>query len=588
MTIKCEYTLELTLQGPFITQASGTLAWGVDSAMLRYRDQPVISGSLIRGYLREAMQSISSCLNQRKQAKHSDDVSTSMNQWFGTKSVAGSFEPLRANVMFDLFWVLQDKEQFVSGIHRSRIKVGENQKVEDGALQVIEDCFPAGTEPTFVGVLKAKFASQKEQQLFEKLIKMALEMIPAMGSFKGIGFGRLLNAELKSRSLRDKTWLDDSELQGDETRIKLSFTPDRPFCLGRPRRPDSNRIVSDEVITGNVIKALLADSLRDDLAAFNALSISHCEPVTLEKQQPLKSLVPLSIAVDVGVKPPIVYDMATLAGDQQFSGELAFQSDWKPPHWDAVNAELGYQVSESDEQDTQLKKLLLVRTEIDTKSQVSAKSALFTLECIDPIGFEWQGVIDLNGVDHSQRGDFLQKLRQHLKSNELTGVGKTKAALGQIRLTPLENLSTRTVQEGDEIVIILTSQARLFRSGFERDETPATAKTLYEEYWNSVSDGAVSLVRFFAKQTRRGGEYHARRFQKGQAYSPEWLTEEGSVFVLKVTDATKVNPALATWINSGLPVSQSQDKKPVTWQETPYLPEHGFGQIIVSECGGQS
>ncbi|WP_298623105.1 hypothetical protein [uncultured Zoogloea sp.] len=80
-----------------------------------------------------------------------------------------------------------------------------------------------------------------------------------------------------------------------------------------------------------------------------------------------------------------------------------------------------------------------------------------------------------------------------------------------------------------------------------------------------------------------GGTYLHRRHlaQRQHAYRPLVLTEPGSVFVLKVVDAA-ARPLLARWQRHGLPLpTKVAAEHGSAWQDHPYLPQNGYGEIAI-------
>ena len=104
---------------------------------------------------------------------------------------------------------------------------------------------------------------------------------------------------------------------------------------------------------------------------------------------------------------------------------------------------------------------------------------------------------------------------------------------------------------------------------------------LYSDYWQQHSDNGLSLVRYFAQQKRYGGEYAKRHYQQAQPYAPEWLTEAGSVFVLRVANEYGLR-CLKAWQQQGLPAASDSDGQSPTWKTTAYLPENGYGEICMN------
>ncbi len=606
------YELQLTFCGPLISQAAGTLSFGVDSAMLRDdQGKPALNGSLVRGNIREAMLLFAAELEVMGNHKISQKT---VHDWFGRGSSNDlnedkGFEPGTAKVAFDFLWRLSAGSEHKDDQYRSRISIeAETGKVKQGHLQVIEDCFPPGSQPVFNGYVRAVLGNEQEADKFQRLLEMALDYIPAMGSFKGIGFGRLKEFKVLPLATADcaEQGSVDDQLSGDEVHIGFAFTPDRAFCLGKPRLPDSNRIVSDDIISGNVIKALLANAIEqekgkpieqegkkpDDLQ-FDRWQISHCLPVHHSIRERLHRIIPLSVAITGKNKDkkPLFQDLCRIslqdAVQQPWETAPKFQPDWKgkDDYWKAINYPIpacddGQQAPDSP------KRRLQVRTAIKSETQTAEESQLFSMECVVPDHFVWRGNINLQDVDDSKRADALRAIRA--VAGKLSGLGKTKANLTQVALYPQafskpEGSDTQvSVTQGDQVVLTLLTAARLFERGWERKDAAQTAEHLYQHYWREVSEGSLDLHNFFAQQHMQGGAYHYHRFQSKDGcldYMPEWLTNAGSVFVLKVNDKEKAQQFLNDWLQQGLPVPEGDS---ITWEDSPYLPEHGFGEIAVN------
>ena len=568
------YCLELTFAGPLLSQASGTLRMGMDTAMQRDSEGfPVLNGSLIRGNIRDALQKFASTLKAAN--SQSALLEKSVKCWFGIES--SEFEPERAKVQFDFFWRLQNTD-IAQEAQRTRIQMDSNGRVKDGALQVLEDCFPLGTTPVFAGKLRGQFAGgEAEAQQFEKLLKMALQYIPAMGSLKGIGFGRLLKATLSESEAETGSVGELPMLVNDC--FGLQFTFDRPFCIGKPRTPDSNRIESEEVIPGQVLKAIIAQQYGDDRArlqaelCFDALIFSHFVPAPKESGMRTPP-IPLSLAfVD-----DVLHDFSV--NNIQGKRAPAFKPDWKSEK--AANKQLNRKADSP-------KRLLLVRTGIDAKTQTASEGQLFSLECVDPSEFVWCGNISLANVPADKHATVLQHLHDCLM-NGLYGIGKTKAAVSElVYKSPFAYVSDEAKSRALSTTITLTlmTSARLFPLGWERQNPDQTARELYQDYWHGISGGSLELNKFFAQQERVGGAYHYHRFQRkqGNDYSPEWLTAAGSVFVLQVKDTAKAKQQIEQWLREGLPLPQQETdtwKPQERWQKSSYLPEHGYGEVVLN------
>lgn len=576
MTIKY-YQLTLNFAGPLLSQASGALSMGVDTAMQRDTNgMPALNGSAIRGSIRNVLQQFANKLHNEDQLEASVRLQDQIKQWLGYGS--SQFEPNRAQVQFDFFWHLQNSEVLAKK-YRTRIQLDSTGKVKDGALQVLEDCFPLGSKPVFSGKLRCQFNSDTEALQFERWFKMALAYIPAMGSLKGIGFGRLLDFKLShlptptSHSLGTPPALKNAS-------FSITFTLDRPFCIGKPRIPDSNRIVSEDIIPGQVLKALIAQQYAQDQSklvaelCFDQLSVSHFQPMQVtetEQATPanLTPPMPLSLAFVDGM----LCDMSS----QLWRGKQApaFQLDWKPKEQILAANTLEHSFSLP-------KRILLVRTEIDLAKQTAAENKLFSLECINPAGFVWRGTISLARIPKTQQEAVYKQLQRCFESG-LYGLGKTKAQIINLKYTklPFSYPSTSAVSlKKSRITLTLMTAARLFPLGWEQNNPHQSARDLYEAYWQQTSNKSLKLVNFFAQQERLGGAYHYHHFQQKQgSYQPEWLTKAGSVFVLDVMNTPHAESLIHQWLTIGLPILE-QDH--ITWESSPFLPEHGYGAIALN------
>ena len=507
------YRLRLVFAGPLLSRAVGTLGFGVDAAMQRYRGRPVIAGSLVRGNLRHALEHFAEVLGGHAEGT---DLIERSDRWFGIGSREG-FEPARGEVEFHLFWrLVEDPCAPIWAGHRHRITIDpKTGRTKNRHLQLIEDRFGAGASPIFEGDIDARFEDVPDAEAFERWLNKALDYIAGMGALKGIGFGRLEGAEL---IVQERVWSLSNGTRNDPGggRLGIVLHLDRPFCIARPRTPGSNILEGEDHIPGNVIKAVIARALGDDsrrlqeLYAFDRLIVTHARPAAAGR--PSRGVpLPLSLASFEGA----IHDLA-LEGQPMLlkrlnqQGQLryvapAFQPDWKGRDWDAAVARFGASP-------TRPARWLQVRTAIDRTRDIAAQSQLFSQDCVDPCGIIWCADIELSLIEASQRDRVRENLIR-LFQQELIGIGKTKArARVEVWFRPFDG-GGRPEPRGDgRFIVLLRSPARLLpsRLDFTGINTDLSLATLYGQYWFHASGGQLRLEHYFASERRVGGEFHWR------------------------------------------------------------------------------
>jgi len=287
------FTVDIDIAGPWITQATGELEFGVDTGYLRYGSDktvghstnnndtadslPVLPGSLLKGNIRE-------CWDLFQQ--HSNSLTAQVaDRWLGSKEDTDD----RAVAAFDFFWTLKQTPETATGvqnnnrpenIRKHRIAIDDkNGTVKRGALQVIElhNCSDAGNVSSFSGTIRA-FMTDQEAQQFQRWLQRALDYIPALGSLKGIGFGEIVKANVTKDIIAPGL---PSYAFPSSDQIMLTLNLDRPLCVATPHLPNDNRFDSREYIAGNVIKGAVLDQLdkrkvnKTVRAAVAKLGFSH-------------------------------------------------------------------------------------------------------------------------------------------------------------------------------------------------------------------------------------------------------------------------------------------------------------------------
>ncbi len=560
------YRLDLEFAGPLLSKAAGTLAFQVDTAMQRYHRKPVINGSLIRGNLRHALHGFAELLDDK-------GLEGNIVKWFGAASGERGFEPQRGSIDFDFFWKLTEGSA-PEPARRTRIAIEEDTgRAKPQHLQIIEDLFPLGTKPCFRGTITIHYRRGNELREALHWLGRALDYIPAMGSFKGIGFGRLIGWKLEKVKSPSPAMpaLDGAERVG----FRLRF--DTPFCLGRPRTPDSNRIVSSEVVSGNVLKGVLARRFDDNSGklgdiGLDELTITHALPAHSETAaRPLP--MPLSLATLEGGR---VADMACVTDCTTLTLKQAptFAPDWKRDNEERAKT-AWYEGMPTPHKPG---RLLSVRTGIDPKHGVAEEGNLFSQECIDPQHTVWCGDLELTRVPAEKRERLLKLL-----AGPLSGIGKTRAR-AWLSIQPEPFVQPRLPQpfDRDHYLILLVSPARLLPPGLA---IPAInghceLRDAYRNYWQTRVHEDIELLTHFSREQPASDWPHRQRHGSPGKHHTTWLTCPGTVFLLRAKEQAR--QALADALRFGLPASLEADGDEPDWSRTPWLPEHGYGEIVIN------
>jgi len=587
--IKQSYQLVLHLQGPILSQASGTLVFGVDAAMQRYREKPVLNGTQIRGNLRHVLLYFK---NKLPESEHKTRLINYLKNWFpdepqNKEDNTPNYDTHRSTLDFDLFWHTQCAIKSTEKT-RTRIQIDADKgKVKEGALQVVEDLFPSGSRVAFSGRIHARFFSKDEQHQFEAWMAKALQWLGAVGSQKGVGYGRLLDHEF--RSVTQSSSPNPIMLSDNDTRFGIRLHLDRPFCIGRQRSKEDNRIVSHTDIPGQIIKGVIAQQIKerdgindpnalstllDETFAFNDLTFTHAKPVekpSLSRPQ----AIPLNLAkTDKQWQQYTTEDPLNMNWHEMPS----FQPDWKAQDWD--NAEK-FMKSPSTKPD----RYLLVRTAIEPGKNAAKKHALFSLECVDNHGFDWCADVDLSKIKPNMRPTVINNLRI-LMNDGLHGIGKTRARAMISITSPFSSLAPLD-EKATQWQITLQTATRMLPFEIQVPSINGQDKLreYYEKYWHEASNGELTLLNYFAQQKMVGNDYFHHHFRKAnnKSYAPEWLTTAGSVFILQSkpdSEGKKARERLNEWQQSNLPAWESDSDK-AHWKSTVHIPQHGYGEITV-------
>lgn len=581
--------IELIIQAPFISQATSPGSFGIDAVLARTRDdqaRPCIPGTHITGKLRQAWEEFASAL----EGSNDDSLKPpDIPAWLGQGTDTGSWQPSAKRLNLSDFVLDRDAR----GGERYRIRIDEERgAVAKGAYQTIESPFKPGEKLHFQGTARFLAADREEANRLLRYLELGLKWIPQFGAERSVGFGRLLDAHLKSP--RVEPFAASAEAQSIEpapTAWTLRIKPLTPFCFAK-RRVSPNLFESDVVIPGGALKGALANLLQRAGTGFEtlrarleALRIGHAFPSAdpaIRPVVPPQSLVKVKHGEDIKR-----YDVALYPGPVLIHNEAPeFAIDWKD-HSD-VNAEFGW-----PEWQTELR----VRTAIDPEELRSADQQLFAYEMILPGNNHWLAHLDLSAIqEEEQRQAVLAQLKALLQA-PVDGLGKTKAR-AQASLEPAgafkpKQHSPDLTPLNNELWLITLQTPALLCDPEQLGETGGrdALHAAYAEAWAKLSENRLKLVRYFARQTLAGGRYLYHRFQAPNPYRPYLLTEAGSVFVLEQVagELSDIQTLLENWLQQGLPLpawaaqryarnGESGDH----WRNCPYIRQNGYGEIAVN------
>ncbi len=390
------YEIELTIEGPYLTQSSAAGEYGVDAPMARTvkRDGTeekrlaYVPASALKGKLKQAWQEIGL-----------GDAEKLLGAKSGNQQEPGPWEPLPAQLHFgDL--LLEEGRAASKLRHRIRID-RERGSVDEGALLVLESPFASGAHAIFRGSVRL-MGSEEPGQVREWL-ERGLRWTPSLGAERTTGFGRILGVKVAAGKAVSR-----EETSGGVTgSFQFALKPAGPFCVSM-QRLSGNLFESNTEIPGGAIKGMVARMLlmeagnggyrvdaelgtmgtklekyRNLCAEFERVRFTHALPAKEgTKERPVR--VPLSL-VTAGEK---LYDAADRDKPFLVGGEAPeFDIDWKKTPYGVK--QFGWETIETE---------LRVRTAIDPGKLRASDEQLFAYEMVNPDGFEWLGTADVSQV----------------------------------------------------------------------------------------------------------------------------------------------------------------------------------------------
>ncbi len=587
-----EIKIILNVQGPILTGASTAGDPGIDSPFARnHRDELYIPFSLVKGKLREAWTELCGA---------GISFAGRIESRFGTQAGEGVWDPDRGRLHFTDFVHVRAAQPVESAPPARAKKTSTGIKMDplrkagqEGAIQVMEKPFEAGGRAEFAGV--CWFFAQDDTEIDSLMADLAVlfSWLTSLGADRTVGFGQFLGAGLDKSGSRVVDIPEHPEAIPPPAEVMdFGFQLLEPFCIAQ-KRLTQYLFEGSEIIPGGALKGTLGSMLMEMLGCdgstvdgslpqpwdalgnhFHEIRFTHAFPSSNSRP----NLPPLSLvkfgegeARDVALEdePPLQND-----SDGTLSAP-AFRIDWKDSS--AVMTAFGWPKLQRD---------LRVRHEHDPEKRRAKDEQLFAYESIAPREeVTWRGSLDLSRVSASSRPQVWGCLKTLLALG-LHGLGKTKARTGEVAV---KTGYAAEVAARDGLFVLTLQTPALLCDPQDAADPAASLFDLYKGVWAGLSSeasgsAALDLVQFFARQSLKGG-YLGQRFKARGSYNPFFLTEAGSVFVLKPIAGREAQATerVKVWRNYGLPLpTWVKDRYGDGWRENPFLPENGYGEIAVN------
>lgn len=577
--------ITLTLTSPFNTAASEPSRLGIDSPLLRdHRGRICLPGTQVQGRVLEEINNWPGF--------------DALRRHFGAAGDKQTFAPNRKQILFgDLVMDTSDHPSTHTFVRIS--KDDATGATKEGMLQVIEQPARSGALLTFTGDALIVCDTTTAGAIRTEL-ESALRLVPNFGADRSVGFGVLqsVSVQCTSDAPARLSWPENA------TCVELALHLDRPFLVTESS-PRENLFNGSDIIPGNALKGAFADTLKalglgeaKDIAGFDNIVFNHafCAHGTERPRALPESLIEHShhdhkIALDLANESgPVVLG----AGEAQAAP--LFELDWKappaPPHLPrdlngkvaSLKHHFGWATPAHN---------LRVRTAIDSETLAAAESQLFAYDQVlheHPNASQknawqphiWRTRIDISALTEAAQKSVREKLIRVLQTG-LVGLGKTKAHVTVASATTAASPSL-ALAENQQIILTVQTAALLTEPGKLTERASAVdLRAAYAATFAALSNNGFALSHFYARQSLRGGRYQSQRFKHGGApnYAPWLITNAGSVFVLKVTNAAEAAKALSEWLQRGLPVPAEWGEHYTHWKTNPYLPQNGFGEIAI-------
>lgn len=611
MIKRFSWSFQITLLAPFVTGGILGDDAGVDSPLLRNgQGRLILSGHQISGYFRHFTLMVKAREKEEgikesaslvpwdtffdwfgvpgKQLRNPVEQSSEVLELAGRRPPDINAEMGRGRLTFrDL--AMEDDTGEIRHISRIRIDK-QRQSVAHGAWQVIEQFHAQDKEVLFGSkgdALIVLYGDDNSKEIFTKAFDVFLEWLQALGGNKAQGFGREKCCLVEENVPIPVVMPVKNDLFDGIYVLEINITLDHSLLVD-PQLLSGNLYRSSPHIPGGTLKAAIAEMAQasgcnwsDYSDILSDLVITHAQPNESTHAQPNESgVVPFSAVYDEDAD--CIGDWFTTDIGPQ---SLTFQSDLKPNIREHLKQLFNV---------TQPEYLTRTRTAITENTNRAKEHQLFNYQSVNPAQIVWKSTIRIpEGFSDNERSKASQ-LVSFLKSG-LVQIGKLRADLrAEIRSAKSDPAEVSRVMLGDEeraaYRIKLVSPAWLLGISELGDlENGTPLRDVYLEIFKKLLPGKeINWDNFdFLAQHQWSGGRRAYRYKQldDEGYHPYLLTQPGSVFVFPLepnsNEEERINleSAFSSLLHTGLP----QANPDADWQNCPFLPQNGFGQITVND-----
>ncbi|MCA9735174.1 MAG: hypothetical protein H6696_03335 [Deferribacteres bacterium] len=584
------YTLNVNFEilGPMITGGGSGASRGWDQIFSRdAKDNPVINGSLIKGKLKEAMMELAM------------DKGT-IDSYFGL----GGYEPTdnkqKGILRFSPFYQLGSTTTKISE-KSSRTAIDPlTGTAKEKSLLAFEAILKPGASSRWQGEISFYAESVDDAMAVQNRLTQGLRWIPAIGSTKGIGYGRIRRVMVTQIANSSEVVLHDAKSGYQFLTLDFKFL-DELFVGGIAKK--TNYLETAHTIPGTVIKGAFARALNEicgantdspintnnsfvnkifpNLAAtFSGIRFLHAFPINkASTQRPVA--IPFSIVEVTEKADNEYYDAAKMSSSElaALASAPRFCVDWKGGR--KLKGYYGW---------TSCQTVNKTRTAIDSTSRSAEDEALYTFQYLAPFDDTTNPVKWTAGIVFPQLQDEKDQkalFAEFIKATQSgwTFLGKRDATFKVDICTKAPLYSkTQEIQTTNMCTLTLQTDALLFDARlYAGTNRTADMHDIYQKYFQEIIGADVTLSNFFARQKMIGG-FQAKRFrvrQTRQQYYPYVLTEAGSVFLLENVNMKKLEKIQL----AGLPLPENIKATlppDAHWQGCPFVPENGYGEFLIN------